>query len=145
MDQPYDDWREYSYEEQVALKKMRRKAMWTQILGALLIVGGAAADVGGIATDAAIVGGAVAIAKGAETRKESKIHVEALRELAVSFDAEVEPLLVEIEGQTLQLTGSFEAQYADWRRLLREIFASETSLPVDLNEEKSSAAETSDD
>jgi len=145
MGQPYNDWREYSYEEEVALKKMRREAMWTQIFGAALIVGGASADVSGVARDAAVVGGAVAIAEGAKKRKESKMHVEALRELAVSFDVEIEPLLIDVEGLTMQLTGSAEAQYADWRRLLRKMFAAETGLPVDLNEEVPSAAETADD
>ncbi|MHC4848955.1 MAG: hypothetical protein ACYTEG_10940 [Planctomycetota bacterium] len=145
MGQPYNDWREYSYVEEVALKKMRRQAMWTQIFGAALIVGGASSDASGVARDAAVVGGAVAIAEGAEKRKESKMHVEALRELAVSFDVEIEPLLIDVEGLTMQLTGSAEAQYADWRRLLRRMFAAETGLPVDLNEEVPSAAETADD
>ena len=42
----------------------------------------------------------------------------------------MEPLLVEVEGKVLQLTGSVESQYASWRELLREIFATETGLPV---------------
>ena len=51
----------------------------------------------------------------------------------------------EVEGRTLRLSGSAEAQYADWRRLLRKLFAAETGLPVDLNEEVPLATETADD
>jgi hypothetical protein len=144
MDQPYDDWRAYSYQEQVVLQKMRRRSIWSQVIGGALIVGGVAADpkssAGRVASDAAVIGGAVAIKHGIDKYQESKMHVEALRELAMSFDAEIEPMLVEVEGQTLQLTGSAEAQYAEWRQLLRTIFATETGLPVDLDDGSTAAA-----
>jgi hypothetical protein len=61
------------------------------------------------------------------------MHAEALRELAASLDSDVAPLLVDVEGEVMRLTGSVETQYATWRQLLREIFASETGLPVDPN------------
>jgi hypothetical protein len=51
-----------------------------------------------------------------------------LKELGSSFDSEAEPLIVEIEGQTRRLTGNVEEKYREWRRLLREIYASETGL-----------------
>jgi hypothetical protein len=41
--------------------------------------------------------------------------------------------LVEIDGQTVRLEGSAEAQYAEWRRMLAHIFATETGLPIDSN------------
>ena len=63
------------------------------------------------------------------------MHKVAIQELAASFDAEVAPVLVEVEGHMLKLVGSAEAQYADWRRLLREIFVTETGLPLDPHED----------
>jgi len=33
-----------------------------------------------------------------------------------------------VEGQTHELTGSAEVQYAKWRSLLKQIYASETGL-----------------
>jgi hypothetical protein len=36
--------------------------------------------------------------------------------------------VVEVEGETHELTGSAEAQYAQWRALLKRIYASETGL-----------------
>jgi hypothetical protein len=57
----------------------------------------------------------------------------ALSELAESFEGDVTPLLVDLDGKTVELTGSAEAQFAQWRDLLRQIAAAETALPADLN------------
>jgi hypothetical protein len=137
MSEPYDSWRQFSYEEQMALEKLRRKARTQQILGALAVLGAVFAQVDGGAEaairDAAALGGMAAIQAGLATSKEAKIHVEALKELGGSFEAEVEPLVIEVEGQTLRLSGSVEAQYERWRELLREIYATETELPLDPN------------
>ena len=39
-------------------------------------------------------------------------------------------LVVDIEGQTAELTGSAEEQFIKWRELLREIYSTETGLPI---------------
>ncbi len=57
-------------------------------------------------------------------------HLDVLRELGESLAADVAPLVVEVEGNVTQLTGSVEVQYAQWRTLLREIFAAETGVPL---------------
>ena len=43
-------------------------------------------------------------------------------------------VIVEVRGQTLRLSGSAETQYQEWQRLMREIWVTETGLPVDPNE-----------
>ena len=132
MDEPYDDWRGISQGEQLALRKIRREARLQKILGGLLIVGAAAASgtstASRAARGAAAVSGGLVLQEGIQEGKQGKIHVAALKELAASFDAEMEPLLVEIEGRILRLEGSAEAQYAEWRRLLSEIFAAESGI-----------------
>ncbi|HUG03983.1 MAG TPA: hypothetical protein VML92_06120, partial [Steroidobacteraceae bacterium] len=45
-----------------------------------------------------------------------------------SFQAEAAPLVVDVEGRTLRLTGTAEEQYAEWRRLLHELYREETGL-----------------
>jgi len=135
MDQPYDSWRRYAYQEEEARREIRRKARKRKILGALGILGGVLIDPGGrvgsAAQDAAIIGGVMAVQSGIAKSKEARIHEEALKELAQSFDAEVEPMLLEVEGQTLKLTGSVETQFRTWREILRTIFLEETGFPVD--------------
>ena len=136
MEQPYDDWRKNSYEETLALRELRRSARNHTILGAVAIIGGilgaAQGDsrLGQAAGTASVVGGAMVLKSGLDKYSESKINAEALRELGNSFEAEVAPKVVEVEGKTLTLTGSAEAQYEEWRRLLRDIYETETGFAV---------------
>jgi hypothetical protein len=60
--------------------------------------------------------------------KEGKIQQQALAELAESFNTEVDPIVMNLEGQVIQLSGSLQAQYSEWRRLLRAIFTEETGI-----------------
>lgn len=135
MDPAYDNWRKFAYQEEEARREIRRKARRRKILGALGILAGVLASpdsrIEAAASDAAILGGVVALQSGIAKGREAKIHEEALKELAASFDAEVDPLLIEVEGQTLRLTGSVETQYRTWRELLRTLFLEETGFPVD--------------
>jgi hypothetical protein len=59
---------------------------------------------------------------------ETDIHRDAIIELDESFSMEARPLVVEVEGETHELTGSAEAQYAQWRALLKRIYISETGF-----------------
>jgi hypothetical protein len=143
MAESYDEFRMHSWHEERTLRAVRREARMEKILGGLLLVG--AAVTGGstrtarAARTASVVGGGMVLAEGIERGKEAKIHVESLKELAQSFDAEIEPMLVEVEGRVLRLEGSAEAQYAEWRKLLHEIFREEVSLPTDPNAGASTA------
>ncbi|MEM7355077.1 MAG: hypothetical protein AAF657_29985 [Acidobacteriota bacterium] len=137
MSDPYDNWRRFSYEEEVATRKLKRQARMQQILGAVGILGGLLVDRDSRQADAigdvAVAGGAIAIQMGFAKAQEAKIHREALRELASSFDSEVAPLLVDVEGQAMRLSGSVETQYLTWRQLMRDFFVAETGFPVDPN------------
>jgi hypothetical protein len=148
MDGSYDDWREFSFEEESALRELRREARMRKILGGLMILGAAFVDgdssASRAARDAAVLGGVYAVGTGIEKGKESKIHRESLRELAGSFDVEIEPVLVEVEGKQLRLEGSAEAQYAEWRRLLSDLFAAETGLATDPNDPDTAASDPPD-
>jgi hypothetical protein len=138
MDQPYDDWRQFAYQEEIALEAMRKKARTQKILGAIAVLGAVLAQPSSGAEaavrDVAVLGGMAAIQAGFATSKEAKIHIEALQELGASFESEVEPLVIEVEGNTVRLTGSVEEQYDTWRQLLRDIYTAETGLPVDPNQ-----------
>ena len=81
----------------------------------------------------AMLGGIAALQAGFRQAQEKAMHVAALKELATSFDGEVAPLLVEVEGQQLKLTGSAEKQFTEWRELLRRVFSIETGVPGDPN------------
>ena len=60
--------------------------------------------------------------------KWSKIHVQDLDELALGFNNEVAPTVMEVNGQVFKLSGSLETQYGEWRDILQRIFTLETGL-----------------
>jgi hypothetical protein len=79
------------------------------------------------------MGGMVAMMDGFDKSAQTKMHREALKELAGSFDSEVQELLFDVEGEVLRLKGSVETQYASWRQILRQVFAAETGIAADPN------------
>jgi hypothetical protein len=132
----YDEWRHATYDEAIRLREVQRQSRNRLIGGALLIAGGIVAAnesntwAGHAAAGGAVAGGIGAIKSGFERRKEAEIHAESLRELSHSLGTEITPYVLDIEGRTIELTGTAQEQYAQWRNLLREIYAQETSLPL---------------
>jgi len=134
--EPYTQWRKFTYEELEAEAQAKREALTRQVLGAVAVVGGIMAgaetnsSAGSAAATAAVLGGMYAFKSGLDKRAEIKVHAESLKQLGDSFQSEVQPMVVDVEGRTLQLKGSAEEQYAEWRQLLRELYEHETGLPV---------------
>ncbi|MCP4000106.1 MAG: hypothetical protein GY727_04265 [Gammaproteobacteria bacterium] len=130
MSIPYEDWRKMSREEALRYKELKRTARMRQLLGVAAIIGAIAYEGSGgsnsAITNTAILGGFEGIRSGFGLSTEADMHEDSIRELGKSFDAEVEPLVVEVEGQTHRLTGSAEEKYREWRRLLHDIYATET-------------------
>lgn len=141
MSATYDDWRMYSYVEQDAVDDLKKSSLIKRILGGAAIVGALFLDgdsnsysgAEDLARQAAILAGLTAIRAGNADAAQVKMHRLALEELAASFEADVEPLLVDVEGATTRLSGSVEAQYAEWRQLLHRLFEAETGLVPDPN------------
>lgn len=135
--QPYGDWRKLYNEELAALNKVKKQALTRQILGIASIIGGVALSTGnGNLSNSnlpgvMVMGGAAAVYSGFQKQEETKIHKDVIEELSISFTSEAEPLVVEVVGETVRLTGSAEEQYQKWREMLRDIYASETGLPLD--------------
>ena len=136
MAEPYTQYRKFSHEELEAEAQAKREALTRQVLGAVAVVGGIMAgqetnsSAGSAAATAAVIGGMYAFRSGLDKRAEVKVSAESLKQLGDSFQSEVQPMVVDIEGRTLQLKGSAEQQYAEWRQLLRELYENETGLPA---------------
>lgn len=135
MDTPYNEWRKARGEEAAALRKVERDALQRKLIGVAAILGAIAIEAtnGGsysssVLRDTLVLGGAYAIKTGFDKDSETDIHRDAIIELDESFSAEARPLVVEVEGETHELTGSAEAQYAQWRALLKRIYFSETGF-----------------
>lgn len=74
-------------------------------------------------------GSFVALEQTYNTYKLSKIHEQDLDELALGFNNEVAPTVMEVSGTVFKLSGSLDTQYTEWREILQRIFALETGLP----------------
>jgi hypothetical protein len=136
MERPYSEWRRARSEEAEALREVQYDALKRKALGVAAILGAIAIEATGnggnaaasVLRDSLVLGGAYAIKTGFDKSSESSIHREAIVELDESFSSEAGPMVVEVEGETHELTGSAEAQYAKWRALLKRIYVSETGL-----------------
>jgi len=136
MQQPYTEWRKARSDEAEKQKALEKAALNRTLLGVASIVGaifvGVAVDDynAGLDTlsDVMVLGGAAAIKSGMDKRSEASIHRDSIEELGMSFSSEARPLVIEVDGKTVELTGSAEAQYDQWRVLMGQIYASETGL-----------------
>ena len=141
MQQPYEDWRRTRSEEAHALEEIRREANTRKLLGFAAIIGAVALEATGntngyttsVLRDVMLVGGAYAVKSGFDKASETEIHSAAIEELDDSFSAEARPMVVDVEGETHELTGSAEVQYTKWRALLKRIYSAETGLPGAVN------------
>ena len=134
----YHNWRKFRREETENLRRVERQATLRKVLGVGLIVGAVAlemfAGVSARATTATLrssmlLGGLYATKSGFDKAEEAQIHIDAIEELGISFESEAAPMAVELDGETHRLTGSAEAQYAEWRTLLHRIHAADVGLP----------------
>lgn len=134
----YGGWRRTSYDAIEKEEKLRSQARTRTVLGAaavlasIFVPGQCAADdyncrrIESAARTAGSVGGVAAVLSGIKKYSDAKVAAQDVRELARSFEGEVAPQVVDLEGRTLKLTGTAEEQYREWRRLLAQIWAEET-------------------
>ena len=59
-----------------------------------------------------------------------KIQQQDLHELAIGFNTEVAPTVLEVGDTVFRLNGTLDSQYDEWRDILRRIFALETGMPA---------------
>lgn len=137
MQAPYREWRKLTYEEAIALEQIKAESRKELIIGGAAVLAGIYASANGndsvtrTAGNVAIMGGGYMVKSGLDKRNEAAIHVEALEELGVSLEAEMTPQIIELNDQTITLTGSVQDQYAQWRALLDDIYRTEVGdLPT---------------
>ena len=133
----YHGWREAARQEVVAMRELRRSGRWRTVFGVVGMIASVAHALenyddydysDAVVTDS-LMQVSVELLESAQLRREEmRVHAEALEEYSESFDAEVKPITVEIDGIQRRLTGTATAQYEDWRELLRQIFKEETGL-----------------
>ncbi len=131
---PYDEWRAASYQEAKNLEKVRKESLARMAAGAVGVVAGiygagqASNSAQAAAAYTGVVGGGYLFKTGLDKSAEKKLHIEALKELGESLSSDLKPRVIELDGKTVTLSGSAEAQYQEWRELLRKIYTNETGF-----------------
>jgi hypothetical protein len=138
MRDSYGGWRRASSEEIEKEQRARNKARTRTFLGAAAVLasvfvpsGCSSSDyncrrIEGAARTAGAIGGTAAVLSGFKKYSDARVHAQSLKELSESFQAEVAPQVVDVEGRTLRLTGTAEEQYREWRELLKKLYQEET-------------------
>jgi len=148
MSDSYGQWRRASFEEIEKEQRTLNKARTRTYLGAAAVLASVFVPqqcspydyncrrVEGAVRTAGAIGGAASILSGLKKYSDAKMHAQALKELSESFQNEVAPQVVDVEGRTLKLTGTAEEQYREWRKLLHQMYLEEngaagTPAPAD--------------
>jgi hypothetical protein len=126
----YGNWRRYYLMETLEKRKVERESKVKKALGAAAVVGSILmAVLGENISPALVVGGAALYTEGVNASEEAVIHQEAIVELSESLQTDVEPLVVEVDGEAKELTGTLDEQYLQWRALLKAIYQEEIGIP----------------
>ena len=136
IDDSYDSWRQTSFTELEKEMRAKSSARTRTVLGAAALLASIFAPTSCSTYDscrindamrtAGTMGGIAAVLSGIKKYADARVHADALKELTQSFQAEVAPQVVEVEGHTLRLTGTAEDQYREWRKLLKQLYLEET-------------------
>jgi hypothetical protein len=137
MREVYTNWRKSRLLEMNLIRKVDDAKNKELAKGALLVVSGAILGAlygqseGYNPAIPAIIGadmgaGVAKIFEADKIKEEAEINKAALEELGVSFAAEVEPTVLKVEGETIELTGSAEAKYEQWSEVLGKLYQVET-------------------
>jgi len=145
MEDSYLVWQEQSLLEIEARSAANEKAVGQAALGVLAIGLGVMAIMAGARSNStagstagatgAVVGGVIGaklLTDSFQTSAEAKVHRDALEELGQSVDADLAPRVVAFEKATVELTGTAEEQFAQWREFLQKIFEQERTPQVQL-------------
>jgi hypothetical protein len=141
----YGQWRRASFEEIEKEQRALNQARTRTYLGAAAVLASVLVPnqcsvydyncqrVQSAARYGGAIGGTAALLSGLKKYSDAKVHAQALKEQAETFQSEVAPQVIEVEGRTLKLTGTAEEQYREWRKMLHDLYLEEngTAVPVE--------------
>ena len=138
--QSYVLWQSQSYNEIIAERTAKTKAVGRGILGALSIAAAVASasaprseyndDFSGEV--AMLTLGGKLLEDAAKYKAEAKMHRDSIKELGDSIDAELAPNVIEFENKTIELSGNAKQQFIEWRNFLKKMYELEKTPDVQL-------------
>jgi hypothetical protein len=136
---PYRSWRKNARQESINYRDVKRSARMQALVGVVVLAGSLAIDTNSSSSsrtrrvnrglqNMGIYEGFNRVMGGLRRNSEADLHLDTIAELSESFGAEAAPMVVNVQGQERRLTGTAQAQYESWRKLLREIYEAETGF-----------------
>ena len=129
---PYAEWRRISRESAIIYADLKRSGRIRKALGAAVLIGAIASDGDSNASrsiqNMGVYAGMQAIQSGMAVSKEADKYKARISESTNAFNDEVQPINIQLEGQTIRLTGNAEEMFTQWRALLKSIYIDETGL-----------------
>jgi hypothetical protein len=134
MQESYGNWRRTSFDEIEKEERLRNQARTRTFLGAAAVLASVFVPgqcrstdyncrrIESAARTAGVIGGTASVLSGLKKYSDARVQAQALKELSQSFQSEVAPQVVDVEGRTLRLTGTAEEQYREWRELLQQLY-----------------------
>ena len=114
-------------------KEAQRAAAGKALLGALIVAAAASSasdsdyyDYNVGATVAATVGAGLLVSAVGDAQ-EAKVHESTINEVSKSFDGEIAPQVIEMEGLQVKLEGNIQNQFDQWQTILADIYKSESN------------------
>ena len=86
-------------------------------------------DIGAVAAG---VGSIWAINEAFKSSARMKVHSAVIEEQGQAMDLSVSPMVIEFENQTVELKGTAQEQYLQWKTHLRKLFEEEATPDVQL-------------
>ena len=136
MHQPYQDFRRASYDSVVRGRQLDKEGTRRIIAG----IGAVLAGVYGRQTannwymhdgsTALAASGGYIIKQGLDKKQEAAAEKEKVAEMSASLESVIAPQVIAMEDRTVTLTGTVDAQYAQWKELLRQIYQQERATPA---------------
>ena len=143
IDSSYLTWQRQTFQEKQAESKARGEAVGKAIGGILLLGAAVAAAVAGVQSNNAntqtlgtlgAIGGGVAGASllqdSFKKSAEAKVHRDAIEELGRSLDVEMSGKVIDLNDETIELTGTAKEQFSQWRLFLKKIYEKEKTPDV---------------
>ena len=133
MDESYKIWQEAALKASKQKREAQRAAAGKALLGALMVAAAASSasdsdyyDYNVGATVAATVGAGLLVSAVGDAQK-AKVHESTINEVSKSFDGEIAPQVIEMEGLQVKLEGNIQNQFDQWQTILADIYKSESS------------------
>tara|TARA_E500000331_G_scaffold320272_1_gene333633 strand:- start:165 stop:644 length:480 start_codon:yes stop_codon:yes gene_type:complete len=136
--QSYILWQSQSYNEIVAEKKAKTKAIGRGVLGVLSIAAAVASASSPNNNDdytnevGLLTLGGKLFEDAAKYKAEAKMHRDSIEELGYSIDAELAPNIIEFENKTIELSGNAKQQFLEWRNFLKKMYELEKTPNIQL-------------